>query len=60
MNNYKVTSPISLKNSITKEVNDDAEQQLKKLRKKISKHQDAMYVDMSSRNGYFWKGQSDS
>ncbi|MFT7331500.1 MAG: PPK2 family polyphosphate:nucleotide phosphotransferase [Roseivirga sp.] len=44
MNNYKVTSPISLKNSITKEVNDDAEQQLKKLRKKISKHQDAMYA----------------
>ncbi len=44
MNNYKVTSPISLKNSITKEVNDDAEQQLKKLRKKISKRQDAMYA----------------
>ena len=44
MNNYKVTELISLKNSITKEVDDDAEQQLKKLRKKISKRQDAMYA----------------
>ena len=44
MNNYKVTELISLKNSITKEVDNDAEQQLKKLRKKISKRQDAMYA----------------
>jgi PPK2 family polyphosphate:nucleotide phosphotransferase len=44
MNTYKVTSSISLKKSITKEVVDNAEQQLKKLRKKISKRQDAMYA----------------
>ncbi len=44
MNTYKVTNPISLKNSITKEVVEDAEQKLKKLRKKISKRQDAMYA----------------
>lgn len=41
---YKVTSEISLKNSTTKEVVEDAEKQLKKLRKKISKRQDAMYA----------------
>lgn len=44
MNTYKVTSKISLKNSVTKEVIVDAEKQLKKLRKKISKRQDAMYA----------------
>ena len=44
MKTYKVTSKISLKNSITKEVIVDAEKQLKKLRKKISKRQDAMYA----------------
>ena len=44
MNSYKVTSKITLNNSVTKEVFDDAEKQLKKLRKKISKRQDAMYA----------------
>lgn len=41
---YKVEGEISLKNSVTKEVFDDAEKQLKKLRKKISKRQDTMYA----------------
>jgi len=44
MKNYKVTNQITLKNSVTKEVIDDAEKQLKKLRKKISKLQDTMYA----------------
>ena len=44
MDTYKVTGKIALKNSITKEVKVDAEKQLKKLRKKISKRQDAMYA----------------
>ncbi|MCF6279813.1 MAG: polyphosphate kinase 2 family protein [Flavobacteriaceae bacterium] len=44
MKNYKVTSQITLKNTATKEVIPDAEKQLKKLRKKISKRQDAMYA----------------
>ena len=41
---YKVEGKISLKGSVTKEVNHDAEKELKKLRKKISKRQDAMYA----------------
>ena len=44
MDSYKVTGKISLKGSITKEVNENAEKELKKLRKKISKRQDAMYA----------------
>lgn len=44
MSNYKVEGKVSLKDSVTKEVFDDAEKQLKKLRKKISKRQDAMYA----------------
>jgi PPK2 family polyphosphate:nucleotide phosphotransferase len=44
MNRYKVEGKILLKNSVTKEVFDDAEKQLKKLRKKISKLQDTMYA----------------
>ncbi len=44
MKTYKVTNTISLKNSVTKEVIVDAEKQLKKLRKKISKLQDTMYA----------------
>jgi len=42
---YKVTKAIQLKNSVTKEVFKDAEKKLKKLRKKISKLQDAMYAE---------------
>lgn len=44
MDNYKVKSKIFLKNSVTKEVVSDAEKQLKKLQKKISKLQDTMYA----------------
>lgn len=44
MSTYKVTEFITLKNSITNEVIEDAEGKLKKLRKKISKRQDAMYA----------------
>ncbi len=44
MNTYKVEGSISLKDSVTKEIIEDAEKQLKKLRKKISKRQDAMYA----------------
>jgi len=44
MKKYKVVGKISLKNSVTKEVIEDAEKQLKKLRKKISKLQDTMYA----------------
>jgi len=42
---YKVTETIKLKDSVTKEVFDDAEKKLKKLRKKISKLQDTMYAE---------------
>ena len=42
---YKVSSTIALQGSITKEVLEDAEKKLKKLRKKISKLQDTMYAE---------------
>nr|WP_144895274.1 PPK2 family polyphosphate kinase [Lutibacter sp. Hel_I_33_5] len=42
---YKVSSKISLQNSITKEVIEDAEKKLKKVRKKLSKLQDTMYAE---------------
>ena len=42
---YKVTKGIELKVSVTKEVFDNAEKKLKKLRKKISKLQDTMYAE---------------
>lgn len=45
MKKYKVTEQINLDKSITKEVVDDAEKKLKKLRKKISKLQDTMYAE---------------
>ena len=44
MNNYKVTSDISLKNSKTKVVIDDAEKELKHVRKKLGKLQDTLYA----------------
>mgnify|MGYP000194560136 CR=1 FL=1 len=42
---YKVSGSIQLKNSITKEVVEDAEKKLKKTRKKLAKLQDAMYAE---------------
>lgn len=44
MKNYKVTSKIKLTDFQTKEVQEDAKTQLKKIRKKISKLQDVMYA----------------
>ncbi|MEC3907575.1 PPK2 family polyphosphate kinase [Tamlana sp. 2201CG12-4] len=41
---YKVTSSISLKNSKTKEVIDNAEKELKVVRKKLGKLQDTLYA----------------
>lgn len=45
MNTYKVTENIELKDSITKEVDEKAVKKLKKIRKKLSKLQDAMYAE---------------
>ncbi len=45
MKKYKVVEQINLDKSITKEVVDNAEKKLKKLRKKISKLQDTMYAE---------------
>ena len=45
MSNYKVTTNIALKNFETKEVNEHAAKDLKKIRKKISKLQDTMYAE---------------
>lgn len=42
---YKVVNGIQLKNSETKEVNENAKKELKKLRKKISELQDTMYAE---------------
>ncbi|AQS92673.1 phosphate--nucleotide phosphotransferase [Polaribacter sp. BM10] len=42
---YRVSSAIKLQDFNTKEVLEDAEKSLKKLRKKISKMQDAMYAE---------------
>ena len=44
MNNYKVTSNVSLKNSKTKVIIDNAEDELKKVRKKLGKLQNTMYA----------------
>lgn len=44
MNDYKITSTVSLKNSKTKVVIDDAEKKLKDIRKKLGKLQNAMYA----------------
>ncbi|OBQ56478.1 polyphosphate kinase 2 family protein [Tamlana sp. s12] len=44
INHYKITSEISLKNSQTKVVFDDAEKELKKVRKKLGKLQDTLYA----------------
>lgn len=44
MDNYKVTSKIALKNTNTKVVIDDAEKELKDVRKKLGKLQDTMYA----------------
>lgn len=44
MDNYKVTTNISLKNSETKVIIDDAEKELKKIRKKLGKLQDTLYA----------------
>ncbi|MFY0714830.1 polyphosphate kinase 2 family protein [Seonamhaeicola sp. NFXS20] len=44
MSEYKVTSKISLKDRPTKVVIDDAEKQLKKIRKKLGKLQDTLYA----------------
>ncbi|WP_194768510.1 PPK2 family polyphosphate kinase [Tamlana sp. I1] len=41
---YKVTSNISLKNSVTKVVIDDAEKELKSISKKLGKLQDTLYA----------------
>lgn len=43
-NSYKVTSKISLKNSETKVVIEDAKKELKDIRKKLGKLQDTMYA----------------
>ena len=45
MDKYKVKSTINLKKISTKEVDENAEKKLKKLRKKISKLQDVMYAE---------------
>lgn len=45
MDKYKVTQQINLSKSTTKEVFEEAEKKLKKLRKKISKLQDTMYAE---------------
>ena len=42
---YKVTEGIQLQNSTTKEVIEDAEKKLKKVRKKLSELQDTMYAE---------------
>ncbi len=42
---YKVTSVINLKDFATKEVNEDAKKDLKKIRKKLSDLQEAMYAE---------------
>ena len=42
---YKVSSTFQIKNSITKEVVEDAEKKLKKTRKKLAELQDAMYAE---------------
>ncbi|WP_298550751.1 PPK2 family polyphosphate kinase [uncultured Algibacter sp.] len=44
MNDYKVTSNISLKNSQTKAVIDNADKELKKVRKQLGKLQDTIYA----------------
>jgi len=44
MNNYKITSNISLKNSETKVVIDNAEKELKQVRKKLGKLQNTLYA----------------
>ncbi len=44
MNSYKVTSKIALKNIESKLVIDDAEKELKSIRKKLGKLQDTMYA----------------
>ncbi|AOW21917.1 PPK2 family polyphosphate kinase [Urechidicola croceus] len=44
MKNYKVQGNIKLQGSVTKEVIEKAQKKLEKLRKKISKRQDAMYA----------------
>ncbi|GAA3618491.1 PPK2 family polyphosphate kinase [Flavivirga jejuensis] len=44
MDNYKVTTSISLKNSETKVIIDDAEKELKSIRKKLGKLQDTLYA----------------
>ena len=43
-NQYKVTSKISLKKSQTKVVIDDADKELKKVRKQLGKLQDTLYA----------------
>jgi len=45
MEKYKVTSSIDLSKSITKQVDEKAEKKLGKLRKQLSKFQDAMYAE---------------
>lgn len=45
MKKYKVIDEVLLKNTVTKEVVEKAEKQLKKLRKKLSKLQDTMYAE---------------
>jgi len=45
MEKYKVNKTINLKESITKEVDEKAAKKLKKIRKKISKLQNAMYAE---------------
>jgi len=42
---YRITKPISLKKISTKEVEEDAKKKLKKLRKKLSDLQNAMYAE---------------
>ncbi|AUS07095.1 PPK2 family polyphosphate kinase [Pseudotamlana carrageenivorans] len=44
INHYKITSEITLKNTQTKVVFDDAEKELKKVRKKLGKLQDTLYA----------------
>ncbi|HKJ07374.1 MAG TPA: hypothetical protein VJ970_07915, partial [Flavobacteriaceae bacterium] len=45
MNKYQVTNTISLENLPTKEVEENAKKELKKVRKKISKLQNLMYAE---------------
>lgn len=45
MNKYQIKSTVNLSDYKTKEINDEAKKKIKKIRKEISKLQDAMYAE---------------